>query len=693
DNALPNENYSPTSMSGFVLPAFQNGAVSFYVKPRFHPTATQPAITLFYAPFCVKDEETYNRCFNPPPFGLAMSMTEASLRCYFVGSFRLAWGCLAPDGLNRGTYNTTPYGGDPLGWPYVPPFGTYLGQGGIAPTPFWFSNMNGLRDMSSGAMGRLCAPTMPLNGTAAFNLVVPNGDGIEGHWPMKNPFPNENLLFEFMITKYGFTDEHSYLGDPTRGFNPTWGTWTNAAPNSDEVTNIMKFSSYDNKTVLGMPLQLFDTSDTAEHEYHTVRKVFVLDRPIIPNPGALQGTGPCNSQGDYQAILETGRWNHVFLAWRDLHTLLGSTPPKKGGCLAVYVNGTFKQSMAGSFSLNSLFFHYDSSHAYAMDPMDTTTWGPLNKHNYYQTLVRLPTFEQRTLYLPSYGDNAASNLQTLPYEFGGCPVLPPVSSLFRPKTHNFRFDSVTGRGSNSVRKIPIYKRFPPRFYFGFEPHCYQWTPATPGADPETWPVSDPIIADKAPYYAANVAWASFMDIQIFDMPKQSTTDSPLTGGNDLGFRPNLPNFTNLSPYPGGSSGTPLNMHPLLQTGERVAGMKLARVSWSAYLPEFHMFWDNQDGTPAISLLDIQELSLFVSYRDPGTGVMSSVGSMKINQLPGIAPQWQWIDTTPRIVDSKDDIRLTLSFKGPPVVYATPLVESATTTLLLPESRLGPLLFE
>ncbi|MGE4157872.1 MAG: hypothetical protein AB7F75_02115 [Planctomycetota bacterium] len=656
DDNLPDPTYTPAgSPTSFVLPSFHEGAISFYVKPKYQPETTNMnggVSTLFYMPFSVFDEETQQRALTMVPTPTA---TIAKIRSQYVGSLRLTWSAalLSLDTISR--FYTVPASDER--WPMIVNFGGFPGQ--IASGPFYFNNMEGFED-SSINKGWILTPTTSVNG-AFFNTGwVSGGDGIEGHWKVPNPFAREDLVLEWQITKFAdHPEDGSRFMPGVDSVSPRWFIWEAA----DALSPLAESTSYQNLLAHARPLYLFDTSDASHPDYHSVHKAFILERPVKTTVGATdRGAGPRDSRGDHQALVESGRWNHIFIAWRNLWQVLGNSAPAKGGCLSVYVNGSFRKTTPDGYAMRSLFMNFYMSSAYRASVVSGQNYLPWDPgfHSIYQSAsysgpskTPLGTTYTRSFSVPSTG---GANLMFFP------PMTP--AAAFSVRTMHLPYYQYNANLVTSPRKQDVFLRFPPRFYFGFEPHSIK---AYNGP---------PVRKDDHNFFASNITWGSFMDLQIFDKAKQAGPNSPLAA--DGGFLPDLPQFydptASFTPYPSGTSVPDAQLYPLLASTctdawrERDA---LISVSWAAHLPEFHRFWDDQN--PAVAGPDdddIQTLDLDIGYQ--GT----SLGTLRSTQKPGMKNNSSWTsDASPVSISSISDLCLNIKFKGPPVAMSTPLIEN------------------
>ncbi|MGE4158078.1 MAG: hypothetical protein AB7F75_03150 [Planctomycetota bacterium] len=681
-NGIPNK----------VLSDSYQGAVSFYLKPRFVPefshnnpppgiTPSGGVATLFYMPFSVKDEETYNRCLALYPPNIA------EIRSQFVGSLRLTWSQHNSFGDVKRQYSKTP-SDHGFTWPAVQPFGSFGGQ--IAYGPFYFSGMDGFVDPTvGGTSGNVLTKDFIFAtlGTKFFNVNIcqPNGDGIEGHWRAPNPYSNEMIALEWEIHKYAENREIAAARSHPNILSSTTAAWSIWDFN-DDFSAVQNSTAYVNQS--GMPLNLFDTSDANYPEYHSVRKCFFLQGPKVIDTISM-GRGPVDRRGDLQALVEPGRWNHFFVCWRNLWDVLNNNTPNRGGCLAVYVNGMYRKVSPHpqNFQTNAIFFNFDTSAAYRGSNtlgLNYSSWDP-NTHNPYQ----LMSFQgpKRT----GGGGYIYTKTFCVPSSFfiGSASIYPDMPPIFDKgfglEPSMYPYHSVdagnlvpnTIYNQHSPRKILIHRRFPPRFYFGFEPHSIL-TNASGGLD-----------VDR--YYPANITWGAYMDLQVFDNIIGSAPFSPLS--IDGGFLPELPDYFNggnsYSPYPGLSSATPVKLFPLNNADIAKAANegRLVGVSWAAHLPEFHQFWDDQGATPGPDTSDVQRLEMEVN----GLGVL--LGNPFLSQLPN-TPQRHGLElASPLSLTNPSDLYLQMTFKGPEVVMSTPIIEGFAFTFLRYRPQYDAILME
>lgn len=698
DDQLPNENYQlPDGQPSMVLPHLHEGAISFYVKPRFLPefshvpTPTAPSggvATLFFMPFSVMDKETEQRCVLS-----GMSLGESLIRSQFVGSLRLTWSQYNPFGDDNKVYDQKPR--SDFRWPAVANFGgvgAFPGQ--VDAGPFYFSSMEGFEDIvyDPPPMGFVMTRNMiwpSLGGSRFFGDVsVASGDGIQGHWRVPNPYSNEMIVLEWDIHKMASNQEvvSERLYASQNSVTNMWGTWDS----SDGFKDLAYKTSYLQPP--SIPLYLYDDSDLNHKEYHSVRKCFYLQGPKMFDNIAMKGRGPTDSRGDLQALVETGRWNHFFIGWRNLYAVLGNSPPTMGGSLCVYINGSFRKTAPLGFETGSIFFNFDSSPAYrgfGAGGVNSSSWDP-DLHSIYQ---------QSFLYwgpLRRIGGYAASKTFAVPCSqlLGGAmsrpiyPSSPPMLDMgigIEPSMYPYYSNDTVGilpeYAEHSPRKMYLHQRFPPRFYFGFEPH--------------TISCHSGIIFDSHSYFPSNITWASFMDIQIFDSFTDNSNDSPLAA--DGGFLPELPNYFSspndgFTPYPNLQSAQPASFFPLLKGAwaSRVVGhMDLVGISMVAQLPEFHKFWDDQNpGIAGADALDAQQMS--VNWYLQG----NPIGTLNLSQVPGTAPRYQ-LECKHALNQGLDamDLYGEVNFSGPHVVFSTPLIESFELTFMRRHPQYESILME
>ncbi|MGE4157807.1 MAG: hypothetical protein AB7F75_01790 [Planctomycetota bacterium] len=680
DNSLPDstEGFDPGSTISPFLPSIREGAVSFYVKPRFHCQSSQPsgACTLFYWPFSVYDQETQSRCT-----GLSYPGNEPFIRSQFVGSMRLVWWSY-PGWVGGTQFDMKPMAN--WRWPAVIPFAGFAGQ--IDAGPFYFSNMGGRTDPGNAtSRGHLFPEVSPIFGTNA----ILGGDGIEGHWPVPNPPSNEVLVLEWELHKFAFhNDQTSPVGsNPGTQVTPTWASWDT----TDQLPMLAQRCWYTNPT--GSPHFLFDTSDpilppNARRDYHSVRKCFYLERPLRWVGGAEDGRGPRDSHGDLQALIETGRWNHIFIAWRNLDNVLDNAPPNKGGCLAAYVNGSYSKTSNLDFATTAILFNMDYSPAYrgsSVQGLNFSSWPTGREHNPYQTMTYQGPLADTGI-LGSHRNYGKTYCIPRSHDFTNYSLPPSPSRLDGNVIGNQGVNPLNPCGINyantfynhfySPRKSYLFRRFPSRFYFGFEPHT----------------ISNYVFGTSNmaySYFASNITWGSFMDVYVFTKPTTLGPDSPL--GGDGGFLPELPNYNAgganvFSPYPSYNLANTLKLYPLLQAPSQALieqGINLVGFSWAAHLPPFHEFWDDQEPDPGVDMADAQAIQLDHVFQTVPNGLVG------ISQDPGTVSTYSWESATPLAVTSVADIHFILGFKGPAVVLSTPLVENVDLVFL----RKHPLFFD
>ncbi|MGE4159606.1 MAG: hypothetical protein AB7F75_10985, partial [Planctomycetota bacterium] len=336
DDNYPSLDHTPGSAD--LEPALSNpqeGAVSFYFKPRFTPQrkgVRDAGHCLFYTNFVIQDEESMDRLLNLGGGVISPVLEKAPYGPYHV-QMRLSWAPLP--NKSYGIYyqfNSLPYV-----WPYVQPF--YIGgvqvphQGGTQ--PLLFSDMSGVKN-SAGELGYL--PNY-VTMFAFFDFVfglssVPNGDGMEGHFGSMNPYVWETLTLEMIFTKYAAMDpaHHDEDNYNHQMMNSTYPDW-----NNDDLvsTTASAFARWNNKD---KPLYIMDTMHPTDvlnsTGFHTVRKAFYLSHPYDMRAGATRGRGPVDSRKNPQFLIQPGRWNHIFLAWRNMWDLLNDGSSHKGGSLA-----------------------------------------------------------------------------------------------------------------------------------------------------------------------------------------------------------------------------------------------------------------------------------------------------------------------------------------------------------------------
>lgn len=658
DVALPSQSHDPGNPP-FVLPSFHEGAISFYLKPRFHcdaPGSKGAAACLFYMPFNAIDMETQDRCLAD-----GLLPAEAFTRSQFTGSLRLSWWS-HPHWVTGPRFNLTP--DVTWKWPAVSPFAGFPGQ--FDPGPYYFANMEGRNDPAGSGLGYVFDNLAPVFGVAP----VPGGDGIEGHWRVPNPSSNEVLVLEWEIHKYAdhddFTSVDSTLPVPHVGVSAGWGLWDSA----DDFTPVARGCSY--QVPLSRPLWLYDTSDPIKPEYHSVRKCFYMERPVKWVAGPENGTQPRDRRGDMQALLETGRWNHVFIAWRDLWGVLGNSPPTQGGCLAVYLNGSYRKVSPMGHESSAIFFNMDSSQAYrgSTDPtINHSWWLAPEQHAYYQQGNYQGPLSTWGATVSGFG-----KIYCIPMPAGHTilPLSPPMWQHLTTvplspalptelMSMGMGYSNVFYSHLDSPRKRNLVREFPPQFYFGFEPHTVYREAA--GA----------LTVNRHNYGASNIVWGSYMDIQIFAKATQAGLHSPLQ--SDGGFIPELNGFSDtMLVYP---RTTYVEIYPLLvgsASDVLLRKSKLVGVSWSAHIPEYHQFWDDQNAAVVgPDADDVQELSARVICR--GVQLGSVDPSFLVSQLPSSPIRHHSLLATPMEVGLVDDIVMKVDLKGPRVTMSTPIIEN------------------
>ncbi|MGE4157885.1 MAG: hypothetical protein AB7F75_02180 [Planctomycetota bacterium] len=642
------------------LPSFHEGAVSFYFKPRFTCSKESTGLgsgnrTLLAIPFVVFDQETELTCLGqglPSP----LVQPEPYMRSWYTAMMRLCWG--ANENKESGRLDEVP-----AQWPWMMQYDNrnFYGQQGSG--PHLFPNMTGLMD-SSGLLGYVIQEIMPDNLAGMFDTAnnwVPSGDGRPWHWSAPNPYAEERLQLEFIIAKYADVPYdtvtpalHSLENlNPTfhdSSFNPNPGFWY-----EDEMSLTATSGSYFQPE--DKPLYLFDNSDLSQGVlgYHTVRKTFILSHPYNIQSGSLRGTGPRDSSGNHQALLSPGRWNHLFVTWRNLYDLLVCGDPHQGGCLAVYINGTFKKVSPMGFSMAGLFAMQDFSELYGEDlnAGPPSPWAP-QQHDPYESSYSASKNPFQYYGLPQRVGASEEKLTAMHQQVPPLHYLTPDGNYL----HNYDYCRYSV-GPFSARNENLFLRFPPRIYFGFAPYT-QRSYESPG-----------VLNEDAPYAAGSMCWGAFMDIQIFEKPSWQICD--VNGG----FLSDLPQWHDFSPYANDTTSIPAVLYPmnLLSNKERAQTWSLAGVSWNAHLPEFHEFWDDQNNNPGPDIGDAQRLLCDINL---GT---STLGMLRVSQVPGAGQSVPlWVGPQSLMVAGPTDLRLEIVFLGPKVTMSTPIIENFEVAL-------------
>ncbi|MGE4159294.1 MAG: hypothetical protein AB7F75_09375 [Planctomycetota bacterium] len=622
-----------------VLKTMHSGAVSFYFKPRFSCTRTSGNLsggnqTLFAFPFVIYDPETKDRAQ-----AMGHPINHSEIMSFYTALMRLCWG--PNESSMGGRFCQTP-----VPWPWVPGYDHSSFAGQIASGEHLFPNMWGF-DVS-GENGYFLAENMTEALSGIFDTTSPwgpSGDGKPWHWSAPNPYAEERLQLEFIITKYADVPYMDYETDQqsVKNLNPTFHDWDD----KDAVSKTAQTGAF----TTDKALNLYDSSDKDLGGFHTLRKTFFIGHPHVIAPGPDKGQGPRDSQGNHQPLVAPGRWNHIFIAWMDLFDLLnndGSSAESKGGALAVYINGAFNKTSPKGYSIAGLFVQQDLSELFSSGTFGPPSpWEPGKKHVIYQASGNYNPLR----YPHKYYTFPYFKFATVEDPFEFIHQIPPLH-YGHPNgclIHSYDYSRISV-GAFSSRNEPLYMKFPSRFYFGFTPftqHDYDGS----GNLRET------------PYGIGSITWGSFMDIQIFDRPDASIWDS------NAGFAHELPNWTDFSVYPAGTSN-PAIFYPLklLQKQAAIPPYKIVGASWDAHLPEFHEFWDDQDA-PGPDDHDSQTLKCLVNVA--GITQCEFIES----QDPSNTELHHWECTTPITVSSVADMNFEIFFKGQKVTMGTPIVES------------------
>ena len=642
DELLPDPGQSP-SISGHVIPNFYEGAISFYVKPRTTPwiasgatmSQQESAQTLFYTHFVIKDNEARE-------VALATNYDGANEHQWYHASIRLLWGG------NHNENNAYVVKDEPLQWPYIitpfQPPSSFSGQAGIDPN--YFLTMTGHTiDGETGYLMSSQARIVTLGLDIFADLDegdVPPLDN-EELWAADNMYAEEKLILEFIVTKYAYqdvTDTNSVL--LKQEFDENYWQWEMA----DDVSPLAKATAYDNSA--STPLGIFDTSFDENIDHHTIRKLFVIGHPfnLQPDPAVL-GTGPRDKFGNHQALVSPGRWNHIFLTWRNLYDLLNNTQNgHRGGSLAVYINGSFKKTV-NDFEIAGLFFQQD----YFMWYNTIAPWSELwveEGFTGHQEYEQLPEMKHQTWTIPNFSDFIDSQDATFfainkSYYGLAEPYGLPDFSYSRGRTQDY-----------DIRKKKLFFEIPSRLFFGFEPHTY-----------ENIYNGGSVEFAEIPFFGQNFFWGSMMDIQVFDRAH----DDLLMG--DGGFVPELPNYDEFSPYaPVAASAT---LYPLYNA---LKAKKILALSALVHVPEFHNFWDDQNETIAGPDGDDSQL-VEIDVIHEG----SVDKTLKVGQDPAIMRDMVWQPLKPLSIKNVTDLELEMRFSGAPITWSTPLVEELELTFL------------
>ncbi|MGE4159880.1 MAG: hypothetical protein AB7F75_12380, partial [Planctomycetota bacterium] len=681
DNACPNTNppglpVLPTKPA-MALPDFKQGTISFYFKPAMTPPNPDTPLhvqgrTLFFAPFIIEDQETENRIMTQA--SLASYVATAPQRKWFSGHIRLVWGTLHNAYYGQTNYNefllcyNQPVrmgsAGTVVRWPMLQTVAT-AGWPGFTQnaTVVNFPTMNGLT--ISGNAGSIPCNLTGIFSTQSYPIAYPAisqalGASTQGVDYSPYPFPNEMLLLECQINKLAYIppDSGTFVGlgstlPPMK--NASWDSWNV----SDEPSALANSASYFNGAAT--PLHLFDTRDPARADFHNVRKVFIIGPPV--DISTTPGDSFRDANGFHQPLVVPGRWNHFLIAWRNMWKLLDNTTANhKGGCLAVWINGTYRRSVQ-SKQIGGMFVMQDTSLVYktlSTSPANNNMKGwwetpSLNTNNPQQTGTAAPNNYSNTEYLgktwsipfsiQSMGVLTSANMIRLS---GSVPIPHPgeVGFATTPNGHLRIYDVCSNFGFHKMMAPDVWLWLPPRLYFGCQPHAQ----------------TDPFAVDYPHFFPTGIAWGSFMDIQVFGAPASSIIPSP---GDDGSFRPDLPNFSSYSPY---SGSAPLDIEPLRVL--RSPKTKILAVRLSAYLPEFSKFWDERNALVAgPDSFDCQSLKWSIEWK----GITQD--QLILTQDPTVTSTLSWSAPSKLDASTNSDFVLKMNFTAPEPVYSTPIVET------------------
>ncbi|MGE4159040.1 MAG: hypothetical protein AB7F75_08075 [Planctomycetota bacterium] len=419
---------------------------------------------------------------------------------------------------------------------------------------------------------------------------------------------------------------------------------------------------------------------------HTVCKSFRLDHPVVTDPTDVNfGLGPVDEYCDPMAMMRHGRWNHILIAWRNMKDLLtyGTNVfgnMAKGGCVAVYHNGTLRRSVvtgdspaeASNWNYNGLFLsqdffpEYSNNWVYDANVYGTTPFiqnlPPLQFWDFHGNSDTVPGtcwFEelaQSSFYYP-----------IIPHEGQG------VGWLGLMPVADFSFQSVQGKTVKGFSMETAMVRTPDKFYngqvtpsveycfgalggysgyAGYKPHPVTGRPSSEvmhwmhhasnklffGGAPTGICGYDPADAQRSFPSYKYCADGAFMDIRIADRA------DPRLLHADGGFVANIPNYKS-APLPSttrGIDGDNSRLFPLQVVGKQ--GDIVLATAWTAYLPQFHQFWDDVPGSGALKwdeasqdyILranepgpdDVDQMVLEARWQrhDPSLGNILSVGS-------------------------------------------------------------------
>ncbi|MGE4158539.1 MAG: type II secretion system protein [Planctomycetota bacterium] len=657
DDKFPDPNWIPTS-GGHVLPSPQEGLVSFYYKPNFIPEwKGSGSKTLFFAPFYLLDKESINVCPTlGPPYN-----TEGYMRSLYTGYLRLVWSSLPvnaprvfraradmPNWGSGGGSASLPPVGD---YPFVHPFGTCTPTA-VLPVHY-FSGLSGLSGTLNGNL--ITGGTFTtglLSGTPLFTASswsAPKADA--GHWGNINPYPNEIVLVEYVVTKYATLD--LTVPSPTHPRNPSWDSWDP----EDDFSPLARNLQYMYIGSPGPTYNLFDYSDPAHCEHHTVRKVMVLNHPVNIN-----GIGPVDADGNHQPMVMPGRWNHFVVAWRNMDNLLNNSQVShRGGCVAVYLNGYNYKAVTVApqpvMTMAGLFVQSDVSLGYFSDPGNPpfySPWAPGAQHSIYDK--------------PPYVDNKKTSL--VPWPKGPSAAVDNSTYLHIPSFGSLgstirSYDLTFALGQRDYLFPELNRSIPPRFYFGCQP-LDLLRPDSSNA--QHHPV----------FTVSGIAWGSFMDIQIYSSPAPSILQG------DGGFTNSLATSAILSALAPYQTNKSLNIFPL--NINRQWPSRLVQLRMTAHNPIFHQYWDENSNNLGPQSSDSNALKTGIYAMGSPVPIFSLVQS----QDPAEPVVTVWTPAQRPQLQSFTDLKCELVYKagGSYTITATPIIESLEMTLTVPPKFSG-----
>lgn len=685
DANYPSKTHVPALSVPKAIPNTLEGAVSFYFKPRFGPNRLPymptPGIlptadvtsdggqTLFYTNFVIEDEEVKTRFIK-----LGTSLDHRPSQYYHM-HIRLAWGSSPaqsykppPSPVPTYSYMFTYL---PYVWPYVQPF--YIGPNpGDVESHQSGTDSSLFDDMYGYYLPPIYIPggffvssvsPKPFLSSMFSSAINPNGDGIQGHFGAPNSFCWEQVVLEIIFSKFAdMNPDHCLTSNVNRqlmnSFYPTWDSGDLPSPVAERFSYPVSDSN-------GLYIMETMTPDNLDKNiaYHTVRKAFYLSHPYdLDWTSAGVGFGPMDSRKNHQLLIQPGRWNHIFLAWRNMWDLLNVGSSHKGGSLAAYVNGSFRKLSTAKHGTTAFFIFQDHSTAFPSTVypgvMPHTDVGEYDNY----TIYNYPNaFADRVYTFPNYEApfNGPIFYYTPNYFTGKANYLP--GPLWIAQLMDYGYCNPAQQHMD-VRKTDIFERFPPRLYFGFEPtsQCFPHLDMNEGT---------------RPYHPSFTTWGSFMDIQVFPRAADALL-SP-----DMGFRgnPTVPGYDSFSVYPNNTQSFPTRLYP---TQHDKTLKKILGVTWSAYLPEFHNYYDDQTLPVGPDPSDAQLLTLTVTQSGLPLGVL------RVSQLPASVtpPIYHHKFTGGLGVGVPASLSFDLAFRGPTKVNSTPLVDDITIIHQRQQSR-------